>query len=136
MSSTANEIINRAARRLGILAESEALSATAGVDALSQLNEMLHGFGPRGIHYAHTTLAASDTVNVPDEQTRNVMLMLCQELAEDYGIEITPQLASEILDARQSLTAAYYTIPRAVGDRALQRRTAAYPFNIRTGGDE
>jgi hypothetical protein len=135
MASTANEIINRAARRIGILAESEALSASAAVDALSQLNEMLHGFGPRGIHYAHTTLAAADTLNVPDEQTRNVMLMLCQELAADYGVEITPVLAGEILDARQSLTAYYYTIPRAVGDRALQSRTTGYGFRITTGDE-
>lgn len=134
MASTANELINRAARRLGILAESETLSADAAVDALSQLNEMLHGFGPRGIHYAHVTLTAgSDTVNVPDEQTRNVMLMLCQEMADDYGIPIGPQLASAILDARQSLIAAYYTIPRAVGDKGMMRRTAGYPFNIRNG---
>ncbi len=131
--ATANDLIVRAARRLGILAESEALSADAGVDALTQLNDMMHGFGPRGIHYAHVTLAAADTVNVPDELIRSVMLLLCQEMADDYEVPISEQLASAILDARQSLIAAYYTIPRAVGDRALQRRTLAYPFNIRTG---
>ncbi|WP_299109811.1 hypothetical protein [uncultured Bradyrhizobium sp.] len=132
--ATANDIINRAARRIGVLAESEALSADALVDALGQLNEMLHSFGPRGIHYAHTTLAAgSDTVNVPDEQIRNVMLLLCQEMADEYAVSISQQLASAILDARQSLQAAYYTIPKTVGDKALMRRTAGYPFNIRNG---
>lgn len=135
--ATANDIVNRAAKRLGILAEAETLSANAAVDALAQLNEMMHGFGPRGIHYAHTTLEAADTVNVPDEQIRNVALLLCQEMADEYGIEIGPQLASAILDARQSLIAAYYTIPRAVGDRALVRRTSAYGqgWNIRSGSE-
>lgn len=132
--ATASDIITRAAKRIGVLAEAETLSANAAVDALAQFNEMLHGFGPRGIHYAHTTLAAgSDTVNVPDEQVRNVTLLLCQEMADEYGVEINAQLASAIMDARQALQAAYYTIPKAVGDRALQRRTQAYPFSIRTG---
>ena len=74
--ATANDIISRAAKRINVLAGEEALGAAEAVDALQSLNDMLFGFGPKGIQYVHTTLTATDTVNFPDEQLRNVMLML------------------------------------------------------------
>ena len=136
--ATANELITRALRRLGILAEAETPSANTASDCLVLFNEMMAGFPTRGIHYAHTTLASgSSTVNVPDEQTRNVMLMLCQEIADDFSITIGSFLAGSIKDAKDALVAYYYTIPPAVGDRALMRRTSGYGlWNIRSGGDE
>ena len=58
--ATANDIINRAGRRTKILEGEEAFAAAEAVDALQLLNDMMHGFGPRGIDYAHTTPAATE----------------------------------------------------------------------------
>lgn len=132
-SATANDVINRAGRRSKILAGEEAFAAAEGADALQLLNDMMHGFGPRGIHYAHVDLTGPQTVNVPDEQIRNLVLLFVRELALDYGKPIDPDLKVEIIRAEQEMQAAYYTVPPAPVDRALIRRTVGYPFNIERG---
>lgn len=120
--ATANDIIARAGRRVKILAGEEAFNGAEGTDALQLLNDMMTGFGPRGIGYVHTTLAASDTVNLPDEQLRNLVLMMARELAIDWGVAIDPALATEIMRAEQELQAAFLVLNPAVPDRALRRR--------------
>lgn len=127
--ATANDIINRSMRRIGVLADEEALSAGAMTNALAAFNDMLHGFGPMGIQYAHVTLTATDTVNVPDEQLRNVMILFCKDQADEYQMPISQSLASDINRALLELQAAYLVINPAVPDRALRsRRTGNFDF--------
>jgi len=127
--ATATDIINRACRRINILAGEEALSAAEASDALQNLNDMLHAFGPMGIKYAHTTLAAGDTVNFPDEQLRNIMLMLCADLADEYSVPLGPETSEAIRQAKNELQAAYLVLPPAVPDRSLRvRRPGFYDF--------
>ena len=120
--ATAAELITSAAQRLGIIPEEEALTAAAQVRGLKLLNEMLHGFGTQGIYYAHTTLVAADTVNFPDEHLRNVTLLFCYDLADDYEVTIKPKLAIDIAMARSALQAAYSDDNPAVVDRAVISR--------------
>lgn len=134
-SATANDVITRALRRIKVLAGEEAATGAEGADALTALNAMLHGFGPRGIGYAHSDLAATDTLNVPDEQVRNVTLLLARDLAMDYGYPLDPDMKIEILRAEQELQAAYTVVPPASTDRGILRRRTGYPFNI-VRGDE
>ena len=124
--ATAGDIINRAARRIGFLANEETLTATEMANALQALNDMLFAFGPMGIRYVHTTLLQTDTLNVPDEQVRNVMLMFCKDLADDYTLALSPSLLADILNAKQELQAAYLVINPAVPDRGLRRRRAGW----------
>lgn len=127
--ATANDVCNRAASRVGILAGNEALSAADAVNCLQLLNDLMAAFGPMGIQYVHTTLTATATVNVPDEQIRNLTLMLCDELADDYGLAIGQKMAATIVQAKQELQAAYLQINPAVPDRALRvRRPGFYDF--------
>lgn len=133
MSTTALALMTRAFRRLAILEGEEALSAAEAVDGLDTLNEMMAGFGPRGIEYVHATLASGDVVNVPDEQTRNVMLLLCYELADEYGIQISQKLAQQIAQAESQLQAAYYVAKPALVDHALRNRRYGV-FDIKSGG--
>ena len=123
---TAGDVIIRAARRIGLLANEETLSAAEADNALQNLNDMLFGFGPAGIKYVHSTLAWSDTLNFPDEQVRNVMLMFCRDLADDYTLSLSPSLLEAIASAKQELQAAYLVINPAVPDRALRRRRAGW----------
>jgi len=119
MTATANDIINRAAQRINVLAGEEALTAAEAVDALQIMNDMMHGFGPRGIHYAHVTLAATDTVNVPDEQIRNLVLLLADDLADGFAVPVSPDLRSDIMRAEQQMQAYYYSVPPAKINRGL-----------------
>jgi hypothetical protein len=130
--ATANDIINRSMRRIGVLANEEALSAGDMVNALAAFNDMLHGFGPMGIAYAHTTLAASDTVNFPDEQLRNVMILFCKDQADEYQMPISASLATDINRALLELQAAYHVQPPAQFDPILRRHLVGR-FNILIG---
>lgn len=134
MSTTANDLITRAGRRLKILAGEEAFTGAEASDNLQLLNDMMAGFGPRGIQYAHTTLASADTVNVPDELIRSLTLVFAKELAMDYGVSIDPGTAAEIADAENQLRAYYYSVPVHAADRGLIRRiNNVGPFNISRG---
>jgi hypothetical protein len=124
--ATAQDIINRSARRIGMLANEEAMTSAEMVNALQAFNDLLHGFGPMGIKYAHTTLAAADTVNFPDEQLRNVMILYCKDLADEFSIPISQSLAADINRAQSELQAAYLVINPAVPDRALRSRRPAW----------
>lgn len=119
-SRTARQVIETAARRAQILAAEESITASEAVDWLLLFNQMLHAFPTKGIKYAHTDLALTDTVNVPDQMLRAVTLMLVSELADDAGLTIGEKLASDIDDARRALQAFYKVPVRAVTDPALQ----------------
>jgi hypothetical protein len=108
MAKTAQTLVADALRWLGVNAAEETASSTELAQGLDVLNGMLAGFGPRGIAYAHTTLEATDTVNVPDEQVRNVMFLLANELAPEYEVVLSDARVAQIVDALNQLQAAYF----------------------------
>lgn len=120
--ATANDIITRAGRRSKALAGEEAFAAAEAVDALQLLNDMMHAFGPRGVYYVHATLGATDTVNMPDEQIRNLILLFTEELMIDYGMPVDPVMASLISGALSELQAYYWVQPPADTDPLLRQR--------------
>ncbi len=125
-SATAEEVINRANRRVGNLAAQESLNANEMTDSLQMLNGMMFAFPPRGIQYVHVELAQTDTVNVPDAQVRNVELLLCTELAQAFELPIRPELASDIMRAEQQLQAYYFVSTPAKIGRGLLR----WPYGL------
>lgn len=108
MTKTAETLVSDALRWLGVLAGEETATAAELASGLDTLNGMLAGFGPRGIAYDHTTLAATDIVNVPDAQVRNVMFLLARELAPEYEVVLSDNRVSQIVDALSQLQAAYF----------------------------
>lgn len=120
--ATANDVINDAARRLGILAGEEALTSAEAADALTRLNDMMHGFGPAGIAYAHTTLTANSTVNMPDELIGSLKWMMADTLVDDYGVQLTERQMGQIADAKNQLQAAYHVQPPAGTEPILRPR--------------
>lgn len=120
-SATAQQVIIRALQRLNVIAAEESVSTTDMVDSLQLMNDMMMSFPARGIQYVHTDLAQSDTVNVPDFQVRNVILMLADELADNFGVVISPDLRNDIMRAEQQLQAYYYVVPPAKIGRGLLR---------------
>lgn len=122
MAKTAQTLVSDAFRWLGVTDGEEALTAAELTQGLGTLNDMMAAFGPRGIAYAHTTLAATDNVNVPDEQIRNVMFLLAAELAPEYEVELNDRRAMQINDAMRQLEAAYFFPVAARSDEALRPR--------------
>jgi len=131
-SATAAEIIERAQRRINVLAAQEAINANEMTDSLQILNDMMFNFPARGIQYVHTELAQGDTVNVPDQQVRNVMFLLCDDLADEFGMPISQDLRSDIMRAEQQLQAFYFVpVPAKIGRGLLRWRWGL--FNITKG---
>lgn len=122
MANTARQVISKALKRIGILSEEAAMTAPQAVDGLSSLNDMMHGFNAMGIAYGHTDLTLDSVVNVPDEQVRDVVLLLCAELADPYGKSIGPALQRSIDGALSSLQAFYHVPPTAQLDPGLDNR--------------
>lgn len=128
---SARETITSALRRIGILSEMEAMSADQANDALTILNDMMQGFPARGIHYVHAPLTLDTALNVPDEQTRNVMLVLVWELADEYGKTLSPKLIHDCGEALNALIACYYVVPPAQLDSGVANRLSlGYNANI------
>ncbi len=132
VSATAQSVIERAARRINVLAAQEALNANEFDDCLQILNDLMAAFPAKGIQYVHATLAQTDTVNVPDEQVRNVILMLCDDLADDFGMPISADLREDIRQARQELQNCFMVIDPAVPDKALRPRRLGW-YSWRAG---
>lgn len=117
--TTALDVISRGGRRAQILAGEEAFTGAEGADNLVLLNAMMFGLGPRGIHYAHVALGATETVNMPDEQIDNLVTLFTQKLCAEYGVAITPTMQTEFNRATNELQAAYYVVPLAQVNRGL-----------------
>lgn len=119
-SATARDVITRAMRRLAVLDEAEAMNADQGANGLAWLNDLLAGFNAEGIDNAHTDLSSLDSVvNVPDHLIRSVVLLLARDIADPYGVQIMPQMAAQMMQAKQALQAHYNVRRKAVVDRAL-----------------
>lgn len=120
--ATAQDIINQAVRRINVLAGQEALDAAEMFDNLGTFNNLLFNFPAMGIQYVHQTLTQTTVVNFPDQQLRNVMLMLADELADEYGMTLGVKIASDIQAAKLALQAAYLVVDPAVPDKGLRNR--------------
>lgn len=111
--ATANDVITAAGRRIGVLAGEEVFTAADMADALGRLNDMMHAFNVNGIHYAHTTLALTDTVNVPDELIDSLKWLMADTLVNDYEVTLTPRQAVQIADSKNNLQGYYWIQPPA-----------------------
>lgn len=85
MTTTA-QIVERAYRKVGIVAHDDAMTADQGAGGVYALNAMMHGWGAFGITYEHTDLSLTDTFPMPDKWHEGVVYMLAQRLAPDFGM--------------------------------------------------
>ncbi len=129
-TATARDIVTMALRWLGVIAGEETASASELIQGVDVLNGMMHGFGPRGIAYSHVSLTATDVVNVPDSQVRNVMFLLGNELAAEYEVELSPGRVAQVINALSQLQAAYFIVEPAPSDMALRPRWFARSSNV------
>ena len=93
--ATANEIISRALRLIGVLDAGEAMEADDAQDALSTLNAMLaemheaqFGFP----QYKFATLTTEQDTDAADQEALSYSLAL--RVAPEYGASITPEVAA------------------------------------------
>lgn len=111
MAATTNtnlDILTDAYRKLNVIDQSQSPSSEQGVVGLSVLNDLLADFIADGVRlswYTQTNLAA--TAPLEDSDVRAVKLCLAGSLATEYGLPLTPELASEIDTAYTKLQKRY-----------------------------
>jgi hypothetical protein len=129
-SQTAQQVLLRAFRRIKQVAGEETMTAAELADGLVTMNGAMHGFGPKGIKYAHTDLTATATVNMPDELIDSLVWMIAQALAPEYGYEFSATEQVSLLDAKNMLQAAYWVQPPADTDPLLRPYPWRYSSDI------
>lgn len=120
--ATANDVLTKAFRRIKVLAGEETLDSADAVDGLSTMNDLMFGFGPKGVSYVHSALIGTTVVNVPDEQIANLVWLVAESIAPDYGYAFTPGEQAKIISAWNEMQAAYHLQPEAVPEPMLRRR--------------
>lgn len=132
-TQTALQVLTRAMRRIKVLASSEAMGSDDLADGLVTLNGMMHGLATRGAYYAHVDLAATSTVNMPDEMIDSLVWLAAEALAPDYGYAFTPKEETQILGALQALQAGYKMTRPAPAPRGLLRNMPGRYFSMDRG---
>lgn len=133
-SATANDVISGALRMLNLISEVETMSSEQAASGLTALNEMMHGFSRKGIAYAHADLAATDTVNMPDDLIGDLKRLFTERLADEGNeVTLTAQQLRAIAASRRTLQSAYFLARRSPVDTAIRvRGPGGYNFTTDT----
>lgn len=93
--ATANQIISRSLRLLGVLDAGEALDANDAQDALETLNAMLAEWHEAGIGLPDYSLSSITDELATDAADRDAIAYeLALRLAPEYAVQISPEIAS------------------------------------------
>lgn len=90
--ATANELVSRSLRLLGVIASGETIEASVGQDALSVLNGLLAELYEAGIGLPQYSVGAlSDTLTLDAADLEAVAYQLGIRIAPEYGLMPSPQ---------------------------------------------
>lgn len=112
--ATALDIITRALRKIRVLASGESPTSEEADDCLNALNDMLVGWAINGIDLAHTDLALTDTLDVPDDHLEAIRMSLAERVAGDFGAQLSPT-DMQIADQGRAAIRAYHFSIKTIG---------------------
>jgi len=107
--ATASDIISRAQRLIGILDAGQAMQADEAQDALDTLNAMLAEMYEAGFgfpQYSFATLTTEQDTDAADREALSYALAL--RMAPEYGVSVTPEIASVGQQAMYRLRSRYF----------------------------
>lgn len=107
--ATVRDIVERAYRKIGVVAMEEPMEDDIGQAGLDAFNDMLHGWKPRGVDVTHTDLTLNSTFPLADQWREGTVYILASRLSPDFMV---PQ-AFDADDWFRTLQAAYMTISAA-----------------------
>jgi P22 tail accessory factor len=116
--ATARDIVERAYRKIGVVATDEAMTADQASVGVDDLNMMMHGLVLDGIDTGWADLQSADEFTMEPEFHEGLVYMLASRLAPDFAV---PGFSDTTFKRR--LAAAYLIIPDAVIDPMLRRRS-------------
>ena len=112
--ATAYDIVLRAYRKIGIVAEDEPMSADQAANGIAALNMMMHGWELHGVNVLHADLALTDTFPLQNRFHETTVYLLADRLAPENS-----RPAPDADTFMRALQAAYMIIDEATLPRAL-----------------
>ncbi len=112
--ATMRDIVERAYRKIGVVATDEAMTADQASTGLDALNMMMHGWLLDGIDVAHVDMQLADTFALQPEFQEGTVYLLANRLAPDFT-----RPAVEERRFRNRLASAYSIVPDAIIPSAL-----------------
>ena len=129
--STAQQIVNKAAKKAGVLARNgQALESGVSADILEELNVMLARWRNNGVDLGLPVLTTSDSLIIDEADEEAIVLQLALRVIVDFNRPPRPGLAAAGSDAFTELQAKYQVVNEMSLDLALTRRT---PFTFTLG---
>lgn len=84
--TTTRDIVERAYRKVGIVAQDEPMDADQAANGLTSLNAMMHGWELFGIDVGHTDLALADDFTLAAKFHEATVYALAQRIAPDNSM--------------------------------------------------
>lgn len=114
--ATARDIVERAYRKIGVVASDEAMTADQAQNGMDTLNMMMHGWMLDGIDVAHVDMDLADQFTLPPEFQEGTVYLLANRIAPDQS-----RNPVEERRFRNRLSAAYMIVPAIAAPSALRR---------------
>lgn len=108
--ATALDVITRALKKLRVISSGETPTSDEADDCVDALNDMLSEWRIDGIDLAPTTLATTDTLDVPADHLNAVVLNLALRVGGMFGAELSQADSYHAENARRALVAYHFTI--------------------------
>ena len=106
MATTTRDIVERAFRKIGVVATDEPMTADQAAVGLDALNMMMHGWKAQGVDISHADLALADIFTLLPEFHEGAVYQLGQRLAPDFSAAgVDGDAFLRMLQAR------YFTVP-------------------------
>lgn len=91
--TTVRAIVQRAFRKVGVLAHDVDLGGAYAANGLDAFNEMLHGWKAQGVDISHSDLDMEDTFPLADMYREGTIYQLASRISPEY--EMPPQFDAD-----------------------------------------
>jgi hypothetical protein len=123
--ATARDLVDAAMRKIGVVAEDEALTADQAAHGVAVLNRMIAGWELQGVTVGWRETESAEEVDLPLNIHEAVIFCLAERLGPDY-MRPAPDATRHF----RAIQAAYLIIPDVRVDRILRKT----PSQRRWGG--
>lgn len=120
------DVLKRALRMNGVIAEGETPGAAQADDALITFNGMLAGWEGVGIRLGVPQLALTDTIPLPPSHDDAITYNLALALATEYGNDLRPAVVAKADEGMTALRSMYSVPPVMLMPPELWARIRVY----------
>ncbi len=111
--------IKGALRAIQVLESGEEPSASEGVDALQNLNEMMHGWRNRNVNVDHVTLTLTDELKIDERHHEGIRYLLAVRLAPEYEKAVSVEVATLAESGWRGIQS-HFTVPNDLKPEGLE----------------